>query len=102
MCQKDNTYIEILNRIHTGEETEEDHDWLMDLVAPNWDETLQDGDEAPMFAGRRAVMHARNAHFLVHMPGPIVTFEPCEPLLMVTRGMCFHGQFQSPLVCVDT
>ena len=53
MCQDDAHFIDLLNHVRFGEESDEDHLILQQRVAPNSDVILQDLGDAPMLVGRR-------------------------------------------------
>ena len=74
MRQDDGKFIDLLNRVHIGEETDDDHVTLQQRIAPNNDVSLQDLEDAPMLVGRRNAMHRWKEHFMAQLGSNIVTF----------------------------
>ena len=74
MRQDDGQFIDLLNRVRIGEETDDDHLTLQQRIAPNNDVSLQDLEDAPMLVGRRNAMHRWNEHFMAQLGSNIVTF----------------------------
>ena len=75
MSQDDAHFIHLLNRVRIGEESDEDHLILQQRVAPNWDASLQNLEDAPMLVGRRNAMNRWNEPFLAQVGSSIVTFD---------------------------
>ena len=73
MRQDDGQFIDLLNRVRIGEETDDDHLTLQQRIAPNNDVSLQDLEDAPMLVGANA-MHRWNEHFMAQLGSNIVTF----------------------------
>ena len=62
MRQDDGQFIDLLNCVRIGEETDDDHLTLQQRIPPNNDVSLQDLEDAPMLVGRRNAMHLWNVH----------------------------------------
>ena len=74
MRQDDGQFIDLLNRVRIGEETDDDHLTLQQRIAPNNDVSLQDLEDAPILVGRRNAMHRWNEHFMAQLGFNVVTF----------------------------
>ena len=74
MRQDDAQFIDLLNRVRIGEETDDDHLTLQQRITPDNDVSLQDLEDAPMLVGRRNAMHRWNEHFMAQLGSNIVTF----------------------------
>ena len=74
MRHDDEQFIDLLNRVRIGEETDDDQLTLQQRIAPNNDVSLQDLEDAPMLVGRRNAMHRWNEHFMAQLGSNIVTF----------------------------
>ena len=74
MRQDDAHFINLLNRVRIGEESDEDHLILQQRIALNSDVSLQDLEDAPMLVGRRNAMNRWNEHFMAQLGSSIVTF----------------------------
>ena len=74
MRQDDAHFINLLNRVRIGEESDEDHLILQQRIAPNSCVSLQDLEDAPMLVGRRNAMNRWNEHFMAQLGSSIVTF----------------------------
>ena len=74
MRQDDEQFIDLLNCVRIGEETDDDHLTLQQRIAPNNDVSLQDLEDAPMLVGRRNAMHRWNEQFMAQLGSNIVTF----------------------------
>ena len=98
MRQTNRTFIDVLNRVRLGEQTEDDHQLLSSRVFPNKDVTLQDLGDAPMLVGRRVAMARWNDHFLAQMTTPVVSFPANDtdmgggPLAESMRGYIDRGK----------
>ena len=68
-------FIDLLNRVRVGEESDEDHRFPQQRVAPNSDVSLQDLEGAPIFIGRRNAMNRWNEHFMAQLGSSIVTLD---------------------------
>ena len=75
MCQDDAHFINLLNRVRVGEQSDEDHLILQQRVAANSDVSLQDLEDAPMLVGRRNPMNRWNEHFMAQVGSSSVTFD---------------------------
>ena len=74
MRQNDAHLIDLLNRVHIGVETEEDHVTLQQCVTLNSNVSLQDIEDAPMLVGRRNAMQDWIENFVAQLGSKIVTF----------------------------
>ena len=75
MRQDDAHFINLLNRVRTEEESDEDHFILQQRLAPNSDVSVQDLEDAPMLVGRRNAINRWNEHFMAQLGSSIVTFD---------------------------
>ena len=71
--QDDGQFIDLLNCVRIGEETDDDHVTLQQRIAPNNDVSLQDLEDAPMLVGRRNAMHRWNEHFMAQLGSNVAT-----------------------------
>ena len=67
MRQDDAHFINLLNRVRIGEESDEDHLILQQRIALNSDVSLQDLEDGPMLVGRRNAMNRWNEHFMAQL-----------------------------------
>ena len=74
MRQDDGQFIDLLNHVRIGVETDDDHLTLQQLISPNNDVSLQDLEDAPMLVGCRNAMHRWKDHFMARLGSDIVTF----------------------------
>ena len=75
VMREDNAhFINLLNRVRVGEESDKDHLILQQRVAPNSDVSLQDLEDTPMLVGHRNAMNRWNEHFRAQLGSSIVSF----------------------------
>ena len=77
--QDDGQFIDLLNRVRIGEETEDDLLTLQQHIAANNDVSLQDLGDAPLLVGRRNAMQRWNEHFMAQLGFGMCTPCPAPP-----------------------
>ena len=106
MRQDDGQFIDLLNRVRIGEETDDDHLTLQQRIAPNNDVSLQDLEDAPMLVGRRNAMHRCNEHFMAQLGFNIVTFNATYVDMggapTTNHAMCDYINSRNPRVLPTT